>query len=124
MMPMYLNKDKMQDFIDMIAAPQVTAISGTVVTVTHRVDGKLVVRDAFTLDREYTSGYWESQPDGEYELIMNQGGIFNRNIPREEKVKLVNFLSHHFDNKHPFAGLVKLENSKGRISQVRIEPKI
>jgi hypothetical protein len=43
------------------------------------------------LDRwncEYTSDYWQSIADGIYSLHVSQGGIRNREIPRQEKDNL------------------------------------
>lgn len=121
--PFKMNKDFFRQIVDKIAVPTLTEITGTIVTVTQRINGILVAQPPVTRDTGYTSDYWKNQPDGETELYIGQGGIYNR-IPREEKNRLLDFISFHFENKNQaFNGIVKLSNYKGIVTQVRIEPR-
>jgi hypothetical protein len=71
----------------------------------------------------YISNYWKSQPDGEYILYLNQGGISNRDIPHVEKRNLKNFLYnpplHRFIGEK-FTGLVAIENANGLLTTITV----
>lgn len=100
----------------------------TIVTVvTKGENGRVVVIDQGLKYRVYTSEYWGAKPDGEYELYVNQGGIRNRDVPRNEKDALVRFLRIHFnldeEGNMTFNGVIRLLVVGGEITQIRLEHK-
>ena len=108
--------------------PQVQAVHGTLVTVVRKqIDGKLAVSKQELRRKAYASKYWSSQPDGEYELYVTQGGIRNREIPRGEKESLVHFLKPDFDfdedGTKAFCGNFKVLVVGGEVTQIRLEHK-
>lgn len=113
--------------LERLAERVVEEVSQTVVTVMERKgDGKLVIAQQWG-KKLYSSEFWASQPDGEYQLFMTQGGIRNREIPREEKEALSRLWRHYLPSDEGgnkiFAGLISLDVFNGAITQVRIQPK-
>ena len=83
--------------------------TGGTITITMRyADGKLFVENEYTMDTPFITEYWENQPDGQYELFITQGGIRNREIPRNEKNRLISFISEYYYEIQNFDGLIWL----------------
>lgn len=96
--------------------------SGADVVIYQRgADGKLGITRRHKLSSNYTSDFFKSQPDREYTLYLQNCGICNREIPREEKTRLRN-LFLDFCNED-FVGLAKIDIFNGEIIHIRIEPK-
>ncbi|BCS53900.1 hypothetical protein GSVR_22080 [Geobacter sp. SVR] len=101
-------------------------VTGTLVTIAQQQsDGKLTIIRQDVRANSYESGYWKTKSDGEYELYVTQGGIRNREIPREEKEGLVRFLRPHLvrgqEGNTISTAVFKLVVFKGAITQIRVE---
>lgn len=100
-----------------------TEVKDTIVVVCERLaEGDLTINRRIR-GEAYKSDFWNSQPNGDHELHLNQGGIRYLDMPSVEKERLKKYLLPYFDEGHAFNGVVKVENDRGRICQVRIEPR-
>lgn len=108
-------------------APEIAPVRGAFFTVTKKQDdGLFCIAEQYVRTEPYSSEYWKSQPDGDYLIYMTQGGIRNREIPRDEKKELYYYLRHHLEHHAKadgFAGSIKLSNRNGTIGRVLIQPK-
>lgn len=103
-------------------------IKGTSVTVVSKdSNGKQVIVELGVKHRVYSSDYWKNQKNGEYLIYMTQGGIRNRDIPKDEKKDLLNFLSRHLciseDIDAKFSGTLRLYVYEGVIASILVEYK-
>lgn len=67
--------------------------------------------------RHYLSTYWQTLPDGEYTLYVSQGGIRNREIPRDEKDRLKDVLNSAFGES--FFGTAKVETVSAEVVKIQ-----
>lgn len=104
--------------------PENTDVHGTVIVTTQKVDGKTVILNQIIRNIGYNSDYWANQPDGEYEIYINQGGVRNREIPKNEKTRFIGFITPYLKDSNTFVGIVRFSNRKGIATQIQIEPKI
>ena len=84
----------------------------------HRIDKQ------YRMGTLYSSDYWQTQHDGEHKIYIKRGGVCNRDIPRDEKTRLAEFILPLCNKDQALASLAKIQNESGNILQIRIEEKI
>ena len=118
------------DYLDHIAEANYNGDEGdgylhdTVIIFTERYDdGTLTVSKRQGV-MPYKSTYWQSQPNGEYIVVIGQGGVRNTEIPKTERVEFAEFMSKFFNESTKFASYCRIQNDGGTIWQIQIEEKI
>lgn len=101
-------------------------IEGTIVTVLRRqTNGTLALTHNGEKSYPYRTEFWRSQPNGEYDLYVTQGGIRNRQVPRDEKKSLRDVIRRYTyadeEGNLTFAGTLKITVFNGAVTQIRVE---
>ncbi|MFZ4859671.1 MAG: hypothetical protein ACOYL3_25135 [Desulfuromonadaceae bacterium] len=85
-------------------------------------DGNYVTISQTAMKNKYTSDFFASKPDGEFTLFINQGGIANRDFPKDEKLQFKRSCCRIGEGMQDFRGYARLFIQNGEVIQVRFEP--